>query len=767
VRWRARVWTTNVDVTEWSAWASFETGILQRSEWVAKMITAEVPTPVVCFARAIEVPDDVVRARLRVSAHGIFVATIDGTEVGDEVLAPGWTSYHHRLPVRTHDVTNLVRPGTLEIAILVGPGWYSGRIGLSEAGPPYGDHRAAFAQLELVRADGSLVVVATDDTWSASATPYLAAEIYDGETYDARLPTAGATMPVSVLEEFDPVVLCTPAAPPVRRTQTVKPVTISGNTFDFGQNLVGWLRITVRDLPAGTEVRMRHAEILGSDGALFTEPLRTAKATDRYITAGEGEEHYEPRFTFHGFRYAEVTGVDSSSVDVAAIVVHSDLERTGWFSCSEPLLERLHQNVVWGQRGNFVSLPTDCPQRDERLGWTGDAQVFSPTASFLHDCEAFWEGWLADLAADQQPNGSVSHVVPRLPRLGVDGAAGWGDAAVVVPWTTYLAYGDEAVLRGALPSMWAWVDYVSTRLDEEHCWRQDFQFGDWLDPDAPIEQPWRAKARFDLVATAYAAHSASLLARAASVIGEKKLAAESAARAEVLRSAWWEHYGVAAPRTQTAAALAIEFGLTPDEESRAELGDALALRVHEAGEHLSTGFLGTPLLLPALTGTGHLDLAYEVVLQRTSPSWLYQVLAGATTIWERWEALRPDGSVATEKLGGGSGGSMVSFNHYAYGAVADWLHTTVAGLRVDPEDPGYHHVLVEPRPGGRLTKASARRETRYGEVSVAWEVVDDDLLRVQVELPPNTSATVTLPGESPVRVGSGAYEFVGRASGGE
>jgi alpha-L-rhamnosidase len=562
-----------------------------------------------------------------------------------------------------------------------------------------------------------------------------------------------------VVEGFDRAVLCAPAAPPVRRTQLVEPVAVEGSIIDFGQNVVGWLRLTLRGVPEGTEVVLRHAEVLDGDGRPFTAPHRTAAATDTYIASGAEVEVYEPQFTFHGFRYAEITGVDLASVEVEAVVVHSDLERTGTFACSDPLLERLHENVVWGQRGNFVSVPTDCPQRDERLGWTGDAQVFAPTASYLHDCETFWEGWLADLAADQLPTGSVPHVIPSIP-FG-DGAAGWGDAAVVVPWTTYVAYGDEAVLRSALPSMRAWVDHVFSRLDDEHRWLQDFQFGDWLDPDAPIEEPWKAKARFDLVATAYAAHSAALLARAATVVGDAELAAASEERAATVQSAWWAHYGDEATRTQTGAALAIAFDLAPDAEARAALGEALALRVHEAGDHLSTGFLGTPVLLPALTATGHLDVAYDVLLQRTCPSWLYQVLAGATTIWERWDALRPDGSVPMESLDIGTGSSMVSFNHYAYGAVADWLHAAVAGLRPDPDDPGYHHVLVEPRPGGGLTSAAASLRTHYGDTSVAWRQDGDGSLRVEVVLPPNTSATVLLPGQPPRRIGSGRHELRG------
>jgi len=754
VRWRVRAWTSAGD-TGWSDWATFEPGVLHADEWVARMITADAGTPVVRFARTVEVPDDVARARLRVTAHGVVDVTIDGVVAGDEVLAPGWTSYHRRLVVRTHDVTPLVRPGTVEVAATVAPGWFSGRLGWEGGRGVYGDHVGALVQLEMARADGSLVVVGTDEAWTASATPFLAADLYDGETYDARRPATGEPAPVSVVEGVDPSVLVAPPVPPVRRTRIVTPVRRDGRVVDFGQNLVGRLRITVRSLPAGTEVVLRHAEVLDGDGRLYTEPLRTARATDTYIAGGGDEEVYEPTFTFHGFRYAEVCGVDPAQVDVVAVVVHSDLDRIGDFSCSDPLVERLHQNVVWGWRGNSVAVPTDCPQRDERLGWTGDAQVFAPTASFLFDCETFWEGWLADLAADQLPTGSVPHVIPAIP-LGWDGAAGWGDAAVVVPWTTYVASGDDTVLRRALPTMRAWVDHVATRLDDQHRWRQDFQFGDWLDPDAPPGEPWRAKARFDLVATAYAAHAARLLARAAEVVGDEERRADADERAETLRAAWWRNYGDAAEATQTGAALALAFDLAPDEEARRALGDALVQRVHDADDHLATGFLGTTLLLPALTAMGYLEVAYTVLLQRTHPSWLYQVLAGATTIWERWDALRPDGSVVMDALG--TGGSMVSFNHYAYGAVAEWLHTTVAGLRPDPDDPGYHHVLVEPRPGGGITSAAASLGTRYGRAAVAWWL-DDGALHVEVVVPPNTSATVTLPGRGPVRVGSGTHTF--------
>jgi alpha-L-rhamnosidase len=756
VRWRVQVSTTAGD-TGWSEWASFETGIVDASEWTATMITAGADAAVVRFARTVEVPADAVRARLRLTAHGIVSATIDGAEVTDDVLLPGWTSYRHRLVVRTYDVSDLVSAGGVELAATVAPGWFSGPIGFADAKGVYGSHVGVLAQLELERADGALVVVGTDESWTASSTPYLLGEIYDGETFDARLPAVGQSAPVAAVDGFDRGVLVAPAVPPVRRTGTVEPVGWNGSIVDFGQNLVGWIRLTVRGAAPGTEIVLRHAELLDNEGSLFTAPLRGAKATDTYIARGDAVETYEPRFTFHGFRYAEVTGVDLSQVEVIAVVVHSDLERIGTFSCSDPLLERLHENVVWGWRGNSVSLPTDCPQRDERLGWTGDAQVFSPTASFLYDAETFWESWLADLAADQLPSGSVPHVVPM--SFDGHGACGWGDAAVVIPWTTYVAYGDASVLRDSLPSMQAWVDYVWSRLDSEHRWVQDFQFGDWLDPDAPTDQPYRAKARFDLVATTYAQHAADLLARAARVLGEDGVASSAQGRADAIRRAWQEHDADAAATTQTGAALAIAFDLAVDDEARIALGDALAMRVHEAGDHLATGFLGTPVLLPSLAATGHLDVAYDVLLQRTAPSWLYTVLAGATTIWERWDALRPDGSVPMAALGGGSGSSMVSYNHYAYGAVADWLHGTVAGLRPDPDDPGYHHLLIEPRPGGGLTAASASLQTRFGRAAVSWDVDDGGALRVEVEVPPNTSATVTVPGAEPVRVGSGTHTF--------
>ena len=750
--WRVRAWTTAGE-TAWSERATFETGLLDPGDWSAQMVTAQASTAVVRFSKGFEARP-VASARLYLTAHGAVVAMINGEPISDEVLAPGWTSYHHRLAYRTHDVTHLLREGTNEIEALVAPAWFSGRFGLGEPEHGfYGRHVGVLAQLEL---DGA-VGAATDGSWTASSTPYLQAEIYDGETYDARRSSDERLAVTTV--ELDPAILVAPPVPPVRRTQTLVPLETTAVDgvlqVDFGQNLVGWLRVTVRGARAGAAILMRHAEILGPDGPLYTEPLRTAKATDTYIARGDAEETYEPTFTFHGFRYAEISGVDPERLDVEAVVVHSDLERTGSFECSEPSLDQLHSNIVWGQRGNFVSVPTDCPQRDERLGWTGDAQVFSSTASFLYDCETFWENWVADLAADQRDDGCVPPVIPDMGLPMGNGACGWGDAAVIVPWTTYEAYGDPDVLRAAMPSMTAWVDYVHSRLDDELRWMQDFQFGDWLDPDAPASQPWKAKARFDLVATAYAARSTDLVARAAAIIGDDAVARRYQDHAAAIRESWWRHYGEAAATTQTGCALAICFDLVPDDGKLKRIGDALVKLIRDADNHLATGFLGTPILLPALVATGHVDVAYDVLLQTTSPSWLYQVKAGATTIWERWDALRPDGSVAMDSLGG-PGRSMVSFNHYAYGSVGDWLHRVVAGLA--PGEPGYRHVVVHPRPGGGLTNASAALESRYGRIAVAWRI-EDRTFALDVELPPNVTATVVLPDGMSTDVGSGAHAF--------
>jgi alpha-L-rhamnosidase len=554
--------------------------------------------------------------------------------------------------------------------------------------------------------------------------------------------------------EADLGVLVAPDGPPVRVTEILpaKAITTSPSgkpLIDFGQNLVGWVRLTVRGGKRGDPVTIRHAEVL-EGGELGVRPLRTAKATDEFILAGPGEVTLEPELTFHGFRYAEVTGAEI--VGAEAVVIGSDLERTGWFESSDELLDRFHENVVWGMRGNFVDVPTDCPQRDERLGWTGDIQVFSPTAAFLFDCAGFLTSWLADLAAEQQKDGSVPFVVPDVIRRPGPAAAAWGDAATIVPWVVYQRFGDREILRRQLPSMRAWVDRMAALAGDDRLWTGGFQFGDWLDPAAPPDDPARAKAGPDVIATAHLARSAEVVALAAGVLGDaetERAYQETAAR---VRDAFAREYATPGGRilddAATSYALTLQWALLPDDEQRKRAGARLADLVRTAGFRISTGFVGTPLMTDALTDAGAPDVAYRLLLQTGCPSWLYPVTMGATTVWERWDSMLPDGSI--------NPGQMTSFNHYALGAVADWMHRRVAGLA--PDAPGYRRISVRPLPTGDLTHAAARHRTPYGEAAVRWERADGSL-RLQVTVPVGVTATVQLPDGRAFDVRHGSHEF--------
>ncbi len=555
--------------------------------------------------------------------------------------------------------------------------------------------------------------------------------------------------------------LVAPTGPPVRRTRSLAPVAIrtspSGKTIvDFGQNLVGWLHLTVQG-EAGQSITLRHAEVL-EEGELCTRPLRHAAATDRYTMRGGGPESWEPRFTFHGFRYAQVEGWPGElhADDIRAVVLHSDMERTGWFDCSDPLVNQLHENVVWSMRGNFLDIPTDCPQRDERLGWTGDIQVFAPTASFLYDVAGFLQSWLQDLAAEQQDaGGRVPVVVPNV----VDwrfpyAAAAWGDAAVIVPWVLYWRYGDVGILAAQFDSMRAWVDLVAEIAGEDYLWNEGFQFGDWLDPSAPPDDPGAARTPHDLVATAYFARSAEMVGLAAGVLGRSDDEAYYLDLADQVRDAFAATYvtpeGELLSDSATAYALALQFGLLPDAEQRQRAGARLAEVVRESGYHISTGFVGTPLVCDALCSVGEYEAAFRLLMQRDCPSWLYPVTMGATTIWERWDSMLPDGTV--------NPGEMTSFNHYALGAVADWLHRVVGGLA--PGAPGYRHLEIQPQPGGGLTYARARHRTPYGMAECSWTIEGGEI-DVAVVVPPNTTASVTLPSGdwNPIEIGSGTHQW--------
>jgi alpha-L-rhamnosidase len=771
--WRVRVWDENDVASEWGEIAFWETGLLDSVNWQADWITpdwdehGDWPQPAPLLRRGFSAGGDLVAARIYATSLGLYELRLNGQRVGDAVLTPGWTSYDHRIQYQTYDVTDLVREGENALGAMLGDGWYRGHLGFEGQRSLYGDRLALLLQLHLTYADGRVEVVGSDAQWRAARGPIQMSDIYMGETYDARQEKAGWDEAgydddewhgVRLLDHGKDIVVAQ-VGPPVRHHEEIRPVCMlhspKGETIlDFGQNMVGWVRVRARG-PEGTSVTLRHAEVLDQEGNLYTENLRPAKQTTRYVLKGmtDADEIFEPHFTFQGFRYVAVEGFPGEPTldDFTGIVLHSDTPPAGTFECSAPLVNQLQHNIVWGQKGNFLDVPTDCPQRDERLGWTGDAQVFTRTACFNMDVAAFFTKWLRDLSADQLPDGSVTLVVPDVMSkssssgLSVfrrSGAAAWSDAAVICPWTIYLCYGDTRLLEEQYESMAGWVNYVRGRVDEDYVWRGDSQLGDWLDYRGMFVLNPAPVTNHELIATAFFAYSADLLAKTARVLGKTRDAKAYADLANKVKAAFTDEFVTAAgrvgPNTQTAYVLALHFDLLP-EHVRPVAAARLAEEVRQAYYHLSTGFVGTPFLCHVLSRYGHTDVAYELLNQESYPSWLYPVKKGATTIWERWDGIKPDGSFQDA--------DMNSFNHYAYGAIGEWLYRVVAGIEVDPAEPGYKHVLVQPQPGGGLTYARATLDTPYGRVVSAWELTEADF-RLNITVPPNAHATVRLPAES-------------------
>jgi alpha-L-rhamnosidase len=712
---------------------------------------------------------DVVAARLFATAHGVVEAYVGGRRADDDVLTPGWSAYEWRLRYREYDVTAQVGQGqaggVVVLGLALGNGWWRGHLGFLGNSAVYGSELAGLAELEVTFADGHIQVAGTDASWRAGRSATTANDLYMGQTIDARLRDDGWLLPGADVSpvagwvgvhpvRVDPAVLTPYLAPAVHRQETVAAQRIwtapSGRTIvDFGQNLVGWVRLRARG-EAGATVTVRHAEVL-EDGELSTRPLRTAEATDRFVLSGrpDTDDVFEPTLTFHGFRYADLEGYpgELTADAIEAVFVHSDLARIGTLECSDPLLNRLHENVVRSQRGNFLDVPTDCPQRNERLGWTGDLAVFAPTAAYLFDVSTFLDDWLADLAAEQAArDGLVPHVVPdslkydRMPEHfpQAETTAIWSDAAAWVPWALWQAYGDIDALARHYPAMAAHARRVETLLSPNGLWDTGFQFGDWLDPTAPPDEPWNAKADRGVVATACYVRTLGIVAAVARALGMDDDAAAFGAQRDRTRADFVEHW-VAADGTirsdcQTVYALAIVFDLL-DDAQRAAAGTRLADLVTKADHRVSTGFAGTPYVLDALSSTGHHDVAYRMLTEQGCPSWLYPVTMGATTIWERWDSMLPDGSI--------NPGEMTSFNHYALGAVADWMHRTVGGIA--PLAPGYSRVLVAPRPGAGLTWAKASLRTPHGTVAVAWSVGEDGKISVDVDAPDGVEVVLDLP----------------------
>ena len=774
-RVRVRVWTSDGDgPSAWSEPAWAEAALLEPGDWVARPVggawTEDRPGDLrpARVRREFTVDRPIAAARLYATAHGVYQPEINGVRVGDDVLSPGWTVYGKRLKYRTYDVTGHLVQGANAIGAWLGDGWYRGRLGFNGGTRDiYGTDQSWLAQLEILHDDGSVTVIATDESWQAAPSPIVRSSLYDGEVHDARLDDPAWSRPGNsddgwtpvAVRDRDPATLEPDGVQPLRCTQEVAPVSVTRRDdgsylLDYGQNLVGRLAITV-DGPPGSRVTLRHAEVV-IDGVLATAPLRQARATDEYILRGGGTERWEPRFTIHGFRYATVTGWPGElhPQSVIARVYHTDMPQTGTFTCSDPLVQRLHDNVRWSVRGNFVSIPTDCPARDERLGWTGDVQVFAPTALFLYDCTPLLDSWFTDVGLEQLSDGTIPWYVPVIPGAPmwtpIQPGAGWGDVATLTPVALYQETGDAELLRRHYSAGRRWVDLVAHLAGPTRLWDTGFQLGDWLDPIAPADDPAAGATDRYLIATAYFAWSARHLALAARVLGDLADASAYLELAEEVASAFRGTYLTKAGRlisdTQTAYAVAIAFGLLGSDALIRQAGDRLAGLVRENGYRIATGFIGTPLICDALTSTGHLDEAYRLLMQTECPSWLYPVTRGATTVWERWDSLRPDGTLNPD--------GMTSFNHIALGSVADWLHKVVAGLA--SAAPGYRKILFRPRPGGDLTSATASHETPWGKAAISWQVTGGEL-RVTMTVPPNCTATADLPGQPPTELSSGTH----------
>jgi len=710
--------------------------------------------PAAYLRRSFVLDEQPVRAILRAAALGLYEAWVNGERVGPEALSPGWTDYNRRVPYLAHDVTGLLRQGENVLAVLLGDGWYAGHVG--DAGPgQYGDLPYFCARLDLETASGRTVAVVTDGSWKAAHGAVRYSDLIMGEVYDAGLHPDGWTRPgydedgwhkPDVKEDGGPA-LEPLAGPPVVRAGERLPVLLGRAAngaflYDMGQNMTGWARIRMT-APPGACVRIRYAEALDADGSLYTANLRTARQEDCYYARGGCAEEYEPHFTLHGFRYVEIAGLDAPPSEVAGIVVHSGLRETGTLRTSDARVNRLVSNIRWSQRGNFISVPTDCPQRNERLGWAGDAQVFAATAAYNADIRGFMGKWMTDMADAQLPSGAYSDVAPRLKWAGA-GTAAWGDAGIIVPWTVYLMYGDTSIIERHYEGMKRWIDYCV--LNSKGFIRPDSGYGDWLSPDEETPR--------DLIGTAYFAYSAGLLARMAEAVGRSEDASAlrrlRARIAEAFAAAFADGCGRIKGDTQTAYVLALHLELLP-EGLRQAAADRLIELIRGREWHLATGFLGVGFLLPLLSGLGRDDTAYRLLLQDTYPSWLFSIAHGATTIWERWDGWTPDNGFQDP--------SMNSFNHYSLGSVGEWLYRFAAGLEADPAHPGFKHFFVRPRPGSGLSYCFASLDTGYGTASSGWERDEAGRLTVKAVVPPNTEATVLLPWGRLVRVGSGTYAF--------
>ncbi|MDR2564051.1 MAG: glycoside hydrolase family 78 protein [Prevotellaceae bacterium] len=756
VYWQVKIEDNRGKSSAWSVPAFFEMGLLELSDRKAAFISADIPddtkksSPAPMLRKEFILKGKVKSARIYATAHGLYILRLNGAKVGDQLFAPGWTSYKKRLQYQVYDVSAQLQQGKNALGIILGDGWYRGHLTWDRRRNTYGDRLAAMIQLEVLYTDGSRETILSDDSWKSSTGPILASDIYNGELYDARLKIKGwdkagfddSNWKETQVKHVDMSVLTASEGVPVRAVQKLKPIKEitspkGERIFDMGQNMVGWIRFKLKG-NKGDKIKFNFAETLDKDGNFYTENLRSAACEDTYIFSGEEIEEYEPHFTFHGFRYVKISEYQDEVKldDLTGVVIHSDMPVTGNFTCSDSLVNQLQHNILWGLWGNFLDVPTDCPQRDERLGWTGDAQAFAPTACFNVDATAFFTKWLKDLAADQHENGSVPHVVPDM--LREYGATGWADAAIIVPWSVYKAYGNVRILEEQYNSMKAWVEYMRKGAGDKYIFNFGHHFGDWLAFASTRSDYPGATTDKDLIATMFFANSTKILEKTAIILGKTQDADDYAKLFVNIRKAFQNEFmtgtGRLSSNTQTAYVLALAFDLVPN-DLKENLAQRLANDLHSFG-HITTGFLGTPMICKVLTDCGHVDLAYMLLMRKHYPSWLYPITRGATTIWERWDGIKPDGSFQDA--------GMNSFNHYAYGAVGNWLYTSVAGIQNAPESAGYKKIVIAPHPHKELSQAQASLKSVYGEIVSAWQI-KDGLMNLKVKIPTNTQAEIHLP----------------------
>lgn len=777
--WQVRIKDNHGNTSAWSAVQYWQTG-LKPADWTAKWITVsgkDTSARSPLFRREFSLKKPFKSAMAYITAKGLYEANINGQRVSDTYFAPGWTSYKNHLQYQVYDVTAALKSGVNVLGVTLGNGWYKGRIGFNNQKNFYGDTRGLLMQIEVEYTDGTKETINTDESWKYAYGPIMASDIYDGETYDARMEKAGwantgykedASWTAVGMMEKGSEQLVAMSGPPVRKREQFKALKIfktpAGETVvDFGQNLVGWVMLKAKGA-AGTKITLSHAEVLTKEGNFYTVNLRSAKAQDIYILKEGTEQIFEPHFTFQGFRYVKVEGYpgELKPGDLTAVALYSDMEVTGKFSTSNALLNQLQHNIQWGQKGNFVDVPTDCPQRDERLGWTGDAQAFANTAAYNMNVAGFFTKWLKDVAADQQPSGLIPHVIPNVLGPNDGASAGWADVSTIIPWDMYVAYGDRRILETQYESMKKWVGYISS-VAKDNLWNSGGHFGDWLFYRPDDDNDGRAAVTDKyLIAQTFYAHSTQLLINAAKVLGKQEDADRYTKLLTDIKAAFVKEYLTPSGRlvsgTQTAYVLALNFDMLP-EALRASSAQRLVDNIQNYGNHLTTGFLGTPYLCHVLTRYGHNDVAYKLLMQESYPSWLYPVKMGATTIWERWDGIKPNGSFQTP--------DMNSYNHYAYGAIGDWMYRNMAGINGNESAPGYKKITISPKPGAGITSVAGELDTPYGLLKSSWKI-ENGIFKLDVLVPANTTATVILPAaelkdgketSNKLEIGSGAYHF--------